>query len=132
VVVTGQGVVSSIGIGVDRFWANMRRGFCGIAPISNIDKQDLYITIAGEVKDFDSRERCPSKPLMLADRYSQFAGASAIEAMKTGRFQRTYRRRTPRCLDHWLRHRWAVDHGNRLCRSLHSQEESHPPADAVA
>jgi nodulation protein E len=81
VVVTGQGVVSAIGTGVDAFWAHLRRGTCGIGPITNIDCQDLYITIAGEVKDFDPRERCPSKPLMLADRYSQFAGAAAIEAM---------------------------------------------------
>ncbi|WP_088348817.1 MULTISPECIES: beta-ketoacyl-[acyl-carrier-protein] synthase family protein [Rhodomicrobium] len=82
VVITGQGVVSAIGIGVDTFWANMRRGVCGIGPITNIPLQDLYITIAGEVKDFDPRERCPSKPFMLADRYSQFAGSAAIEAMK--------------------------------------------------
>jgi nodulation protein E len=83
VVVTGQGVVSSIGIGVDRFWSNMRRNVCGIGKISNFELQDLYITIAGEVRDFDARERCPSKPLMLADRYSQLAGAAAIEAMKS-------------------------------------------------
>jgi nodulation protein E len=83
VVVTGQGVVSAIGIGVDRFWSNMRRNVCGIGKISNFELQDLYITIAGEVRDFDARERCPSKPLMLADRYSQLAGAAAIEAMKS-------------------------------------------------
>lgn len=82
VVITGQGVVSAIGIGVDAFWANIRRGACGVGPITNIPLQDLYITIAGEVKDFDPRERCPSKPFMLADRYSQFAGSAAIEAMK--------------------------------------------------
>jgi nodulation protein E len=86
VVVTGQGVVTSIGIGVDEFWGNMRAGRCGIGPITNFDQQDLYITIAGEVKNFDPRERCPSKPLMLADRYSQFAGAAAIEAMKSAGF----------------------------------------------
>ncbi|MGB0084131.1 MAG: beta-ketoacyl-[acyl-carrier-protein] synthase family protein [Rhodomicrobiaceae bacterium] len=86
VVVTGQGVVSAIGIGVDAFWSNMRRGMCGIGPITNIDRQDLYITIAGEVKDFDPRKRCPSKPLLLADRYSQFAGAAAIEAMQQAGF----------------------------------------------
>lgn len=87
VVVTGQGVVSAIGTGVDAFWSNMRRGACGIGPITNIQLQDLYITIAGEVKDFDPRERCPSKPFMLADRYSQFAGAAAIEAMTQAGFE---------------------------------------------
>lgn len=87
VVVTGHGVVSAIGTGVDAFWANLARGACGIGPLTNIELQDLYITIAAEVKDFDPRERCPSKPMMLADRYSQFAGAAAIEAMKQAGFK---------------------------------------------
>jgi nodulation protein E len=86
VVVTGQGVVSSIGTGVESFWSSIRRGACGVGPIKNFPLQDLYITIASEVKDFDARERCPSKPLLLADRYSQFAGSAAIEAMKQAGF----------------------------------------------
>ncbi len=86
VVVTGQGVVSSIGTGAESFWASLRRGACGIGPIRNFPLQDLYITIASEVKDFDARERCPSKILLLADRYSQFAGACAIEAMTQAGF----------------------------------------------
>ncbi len=86
VVVTGQGVVSPIGTGVGAFWASLKEGRCGIGQIEGFDLQDLYITIAGEVKDFDPRERCPSKPLLLADRYSQFAGAAAIEAMKEAGF----------------------------------------------
>jgi nodulation protein E len=75
-------VVSSIGTGVDEFWSSMRQGRCGIGQITNIDLQDLYITIAGEVKNFEPREYGLSKPLMLSDRYSQFAGVAAMEAMK--------------------------------------------------
>lgn len=86
VVITGHGVVSSIGANVDSFWASLKRGACGIGPIKNFPLQDLYITIASEVRDFDPRERCPSKPLFLADRYSQFAGAAAIEAMTQAGF----------------------------------------------
>jgi len=89
VVVTGQGVVSAIGTGVDEFWPSLREGRCGIGPITNIDLQDLYITIAGEVKGFDPRQRCPSKALLLADRYSQFAGAAAIEAMTQAGLEET-------------------------------------------
>jgi len=81
VVVTGQGVVSSIGIGVPDFWAAVRRGDNGIGTITLFPHGDLYITIAGEVKGFDPQQRCPSKPFLLADRYSQFAGSAAIEAM---------------------------------------------------
>lgn len=87
VVVTGHGVVSSVGIGVDNFWSSLRRGTCGIGPIKSFPLQDLYITIASEVRDFDPRERCTSKPLMLADRYSQFAGSAAIEAMTQAGFK---------------------------------------------
>lgn len=86
VVVTGQGVVSSIGVGVGEFWANMREGKCGVARITNFPLQDLYIHIAAEVKNFDPQKYGLPKPLLLADRYSQFAGIAASEAMKQAGF----------------------------------------------
>ncbi len=81
VVVTGQGVVTPLGTGVDKFWSALQRGECGIRPIQGFPTDDLQIKIAGEVPDFDPRERLKSKGLMLADRYSQFAGAAAQEAV---------------------------------------------------
>ncbi len=87
VVVTGQGVVSSIGIGVDAFWSAMREGRSGIGQLTLFDLQDLYITIGGEVKDFDPRSFNLSKPLLLSDRYSQFAGVAANEAMRQAGFE---------------------------------------------
>jgi nodulation protein E len=81
VVVTGQGVVSSVGIGTDAFWSALKKSACGIGEVTLFPTDELYITIAGEVKDFDPRERCPSKQFMLADRYSQFAGCAANEAV---------------------------------------------------
>lgn len=86
VVVTGQGVVTSIGIGVNGFWSAVQRGENGIGTITHFPLADLYITIAGEVKGFDPQKLCPTKPLLLADRYSQFAGAAAIEAMTQAGF----------------------------------------------
>jgi nodulation protein E len=79
-------VVSAIGTDVGTFWTSLKEGRCGVGQINGFDLQDLYITIAAEVKDFDPRERCPSKPLLLADRYSQFAGAATIEAMTQAGF----------------------------------------------
>ena len=87
VVVTGQGVVSSIGTGVDAFWSSIREGYCGVGPLTLFDLQDLYITIAGEVKNFDPRSHNLSKPLLLSDRYSQFAGVAANEAMRQAGFE---------------------------------------------
>jgi nodulation protein E len=73
---------------VDDFWSAMRRGECGVGPITLFPLEDLYIKITAEVKGFDARHRCGhSKPLMLADRYSQFAGSAAIEAMEQAGFK---------------------------------------------
>ncbi len=85
VVVTGTGAVTPIGVGVDAYWASLKSGVCGVAPIERFDTEDLYITIAGEVKNFDPRACLRrlkrDKVLPHADRYSQFAGVAACEAM---------------------------------------------------
>lgn len=87
VVVTGHGVVTPIGIGVDKYWASLREGVCGIGEIQRFSTDELYIKIAGEVRDFEPRELLDSKPLLLADRYSQFAGVAAAEAMAQAGFE---------------------------------------------
>ena len=79
--VTGQGVVTPLGTGVDKFWAAMKSSTCGIREVQSFSTEDLYITIAGEVPDFDPRERLQSKPLLLADKFSQYAGCAAHEAV---------------------------------------------------
>jgi nodulation protein E len=82
VAVTGMGVVCPLGVGFEKTWAAIKRGECGVGPIEGINKQDLYITIGGQVRDFDPREHCKSKALFQADRYSQYAGAAADEALR--------------------------------------------------
>ena len=54
VVVTGQGVVTPLGTGVEKFWAALKKGECGIRQVQSFSTEDLYITIAGEVPDFVS------------------------------------------------------------------------------
>ncbi len=87
VVVTGQGVVTPLGTGVDRFWAALKNGECGIRQVQSFSTEDLYITIAGEIPDFDPKERLQSKPLMLADKYSQYAGCAAQEAVAQSKLE---------------------------------------------
>lgn len=82
VAVTGMGVVSSLGTGTAKFWTAIKRGECGIGPIQGMPLQDLYITIGGEVRDFDPKIHCKSKAVFLADRYSQYAAAAADEAVQ--------------------------------------------------
>ncbi len=87
VVVTGQGVVTPLGTGVDRFWAALKNGECGIRQVQSFSTEDLYITIAGEVPDFDPKERLKSKALLLADKYSQYAGCAAQEAVTMAKLE---------------------------------------------
>jgi len=82
VAVTGMGVVSCLGTGVEKFWAAIKAGENGIKPIEGFPLMDLYISIGGEVRDFDPRVHCITKPLLLADRYSQYAGAAALQAVQ--------------------------------------------------
>jgi nodulation protein E len=81
VAVTGMGAVCALGTGVEKSWPAIMRGENGIGPLKNFPLQDLYITIGGEVRDFDPQKHCKTKALLLADRYSQFAGAAAAEAI---------------------------------------------------
>lgn len=80
VVVTGTGVVSSIGLDVPTFWDSVKRGVCGITRIENFPLGDLYIHIAGEIKGFNPEVHIPSKQIQYGDRYSWFAGRAAKEA----------------------------------------------------
>jgi len=82
VVITGMGVVSSIGTGADSFWSSIRAGKCGIGDAKTYNTEDLQIKIAGEVPDFDPKAEGLSKQFLMADRYSQFAGIAAREAVK--------------------------------------------------
>jgi nodulation protein E len=87
VVVSGHGVVTPLGTGVDKFWAALKKGECGIRQVQSFSTEDLYITIAGEIPDFDPKERLQSKSLLLADKYSQYAGCAAQEAVAMSKLE---------------------------------------------
>ncbi len=52
VVITGLGVISSVGSGIDENWSNIVNGNSGIDTISQFDTGDLPVKVACEVKDF--------------------------------------------------------------------------------
>jgi nodulation protein E len=92
VVVTGTGVVSPIGNDVPTFWSALKEGRSGVGPLRDIDfpeqyVRDLYIQIACQIKDFDPKSRIKNRLLLLADRYSQYAGAAAAEAFAQSQLQ---------------------------------------------
>ncbi|MEE2947056.1 MAG: beta-ketoacyl-ACP synthase II [Verrucomicrobiota bacterium] len=82
VVVTGIGVVSPIGQGIEPFWENITAGQCGIDPITAFDTQGFSCTIAGEVKEFDPAPAFPSpKEVRRTDRFTQFGIHAGWQAL---------------------------------------------------
>ncbi len=83
VVVTGLGVVSSLGHDMDAFWNNLIAGRCGIDKITAFDVSKFDCQIAAEVKNFDPSPAFPSpKEIRRTDRFAQFGVYAAYQAMK--------------------------------------------------
>jgi 3-oxoacyl-[acyl-carrier-protein] synthase II len=78
-VITGLGIVSPIGVGVERFWASAQAGRSGISTATLFDASKLprECQIVGEVTDFDVRQWMPGAAGRMAGRFSQFAVAAA-------------------------------------------------------
>jgi 3-oxoacyl-[acyl-carrier-protein] synthase II len=53
VVITGLGVISSIGIGKDEFWNSLISGNSGISPVASFDTSDHFTHNGGEVNQFN-------------------------------------------------------------------------------
>lgn len=73
VVVTGVGVVSSIGIGKEEFWKNLLAGKSGIGPVTQFDTSTHKRHNAGEIKDFDPLKFIRSRNIKFYGRASQMA-----------------------------------------------------------
>ncbi len=80
VVITGMGTVNPLGNNLRDTWENVKKGVCGIGPITSIDVTNHAVKLAGEVKDFDCSSVIDKKEARRMDRYSQFALVSADEA----------------------------------------------------
>lgn len=78
-VITGLGIVSPIGIGVERFWAAACSGRSGISTPTLFDSSKLprECQMVGEVAEFDVKQWMPGAAGRMAGRFSQFAVAAA-------------------------------------------------------
>ena len=82
VVVTGLGIITPIGIGVDAFWESVINGKSGISMISRFNVEGYPTKIAGEVKNFNPEEYMPEGLADVLCRYSQLGLASAQMAVR--------------------------------------------------
>lgn len=82
VVVTGVGCITPLGLDVDSTWTNLLAGHSGIGPLTRRDASKFPVKVAAEVKDFDIGSFIDFKEGRRMDRFTQFAVASSIMAVK--------------------------------------------------
>lgn len=73
VVITGLGVVSSIGTGKEAFWDGLSKGKNGVSNITAFDTSAFTTHFAGELKDFNPAAHILPKKLKRMDRTTQLA-----------------------------------------------------------
>ncbi|MBD3167794.1 beta-ketoacyl-ACP synthase II [bacterium] len=77
IVITGMGIVSPVGIGLDAFWTGLLTGRSGAGPISRFDASEHKTQFACEVKDFDPKDYMDRKMARRMDPFCQFAVAAS-------------------------------------------------------
>ncbi|QJD83430.1 beta-ketoacyl-ACP synthase II [Cohnella herbarum] len=82
VVVTGMGVVTSLGSDLPTFWNNLLNGKSGISLIEAFDTTEYTTKIAAEIKDFDPGVYIDKKESRKMDRFVQFGVAASKLALE--------------------------------------------------
>jgi 3-oxoacyl-[acyl-carrier-protein] synthase II len=82
VVVTGLGVVTSIGHDVDTFWASLLAGTSGVRRVTAFDPTDFACQIGAEVRDWDASLHMDPKEARRNDRYTHLGFVAAKQAVK--------------------------------------------------
>ncbi len=82
VVVTGLGMVSSVGHDVESTWKAILNGKSGIGPITSFDASKFATQISASVKDFDVSPYLEAKEARKLDTFIQYGMAAGIQAMQ--------------------------------------------------
>jgi 3-oxoacyl-[acyl-carrier-protein] synthase II len=81
VVVTGLGVLTPIGNGVDEFRQGLREGRDGVAPVTSFPAGRHRVQIAAELRDFHPERHLDAEELARSSRATQMARVAAVEAL---------------------------------------------------
>lgn len=82
VAITGLGLVTPLGLGVDENWRRLCAGESGIGPITRFDASAMPTRIAGEVRGFDPTRWVAKKEVRQMDLFIQYAIAAASMAVE--------------------------------------------------
>lgn len=81
VVVTGLGIISPVGNGVQAAWENILAGNSGIGPIANFDASGFPVRFAGEIRDFNAGDYIPGKEARRMGAFIHYGIAAACQAI---------------------------------------------------
>jgi 3-oxoacyl-[acyl-carrier-protein] synthase II len=87
VVVTGLGMVTPLGTGVDKNWQAVIAGKSGIGPLTHFNPSQLKCHVAGEVRDFRPLDFMDSRSVDRFDPFIQFALAASRMAVEDSGIQ---------------------------------------------
>jgi 3-oxoacyl-[acyl-carrier-protein] synthase II len=82
VVVTGLGITSPLGTGLEKNWDALTNGRSGIGPVTRFDVSDFPTRIAGEVRDFPVDDFIDKKEVRKMDLFIQYAVGAADMALE--------------------------------------------------
>lgn len=85
VVITGNGVITPIGLDVQTFWNSLIHGALGITPLEMEPLEGIRVKVVAQIKGFDPLQFMDRKEARRMDRYCQFAVAAAAQAVSQSR-----------------------------------------------
>ena len=81
VVITGIGIHSPVGLGLEANWQKIIAGKSGISSIDSFDTTGMPASIAGQILDFDPENWLDKKSCRKMDRFIQLGMAAGLDAM---------------------------------------------------
>ena len=84
-VITGLGAVTPLGLTMENSWQAVRRGVCGVGPISQYDASTQKVKLAAEVRGFEPETYMSRAEARHMSRFTQFAVAAAKQALERAR-----------------------------------------------
>ncbi len=89
VVITGLGLITPLGTGVEKNWEALMQGRSGIGPLTRFDVTDFPARIAGEVRDFNPEDWIEKRDVKKMDLFIQYAVGTSEQAMRQSGFKVT-------------------------------------------
>ncbi len=96
VVVTGMGLITPLGVGLQENWDALMAGKSGIGPVTHFNAERLPSQISGEVKDFNPEDYIERKEIKKMDTFIQFVLAATKMAFDDAGLKKPEKEIAPR------------------------------------